>query len=360
LNTVNPVLSSIAPAGSLAAAYGRIRARRVLVLVALSAVLIASLLYDIANGPAGLPLAQIVSGLLDPATLDEGQRVILWDIRLPFALMAVLVGAALGLAGAEMQTALGNPLASPMTLGVTAAATLGAALVVVFDRHIAATGLGSNYAVTIGAFIFAGACSLMVQGLARAFGGSSGAVVLFGIALSFAINALVSVVEFVAEAGSLQQIVFWQMGSLARADWNKLSIIAVVLGICLPWSLRRAWAMTALCAGEEQARALGIAVERLRLVTLLRASLLAAVAVAFVGAIGFIGLVAPHLARLALGEDHRFYLPGAALAGAVVLSLSSIASKSVVPGLVLPVGIVTALVGVPLFIGLILMQRRSL
>ncbi|HSD36267.1 MAG TPA: iron ABC transporter permease [Rhodocyclaceae bacterium] len=346
--------------GTLVAAYARIRARRVLVLVALCAVLVASLLYDIANGPAGLPLAQIVNGLLDPATLEEGQRVILWDIRLPFALMAVFVGASLGLAGAEMQTALGNPLASPMTLGVTAAATLGAALVVVFDQKITAAGIGSNYAVTFGAFIFAAACSLLVQALARAFGGSSGAIVLFGIALSFAINALVSVVEFIAEAGSLQQIVFWQMGSLARADWHKLSIIAVVLGICLPWSLRGAWAMTALCAGEEQARALGIAVERLRLVTLLRASLLAAVAVAFVGAIGFIGLVAPHLARLALGEDHRFYLPGAALAGAVVLSLSSIASKSMVPGLVLPVGIVTALVGVPLFIGLILMQRRSL
>jgi len=354
----------MAAGGSLVAAYARIRARRVLVLIALGVVLIASLLYDIANGPASLSLAQIVAGLLDPATLDDGQRVILWDIRLPYALMAVLVGAALGLAGAEMQTALGNPLASPMTLGVTAAATLGAALVVVFDRQIAATGVslgtGSNYAITAGAFICAGACSLLVQALARAFGGSSGAVVLFGIALSFAINALVSVVEFIAEAGSLQQIVFWTMGSLARADWNKLTIIAVVLGICLPWSLRGAWAMTALCAGEEQARALGIAVERLRLVTLLRASLLAAVAVAFVGAIGFIGLVAPHLARLALGDDHRFYLPGAALAGAVVLSLSSIASKSVVPGLVLPVGIVTALVGVPLFIGLILMQRRSL
>lgn len=344
----------------LAAAYARIRLRRVLVLLALGLILVASMLYDIANGPAGLPLRQIVRGLFDAATLDEGQRVILWDIRLPFALMAVLVGAALGLAGAEMQTALGNSLASPMTLGVTAAATLGAAIVVVFERQLASSGLANNYAVTLGAFICAGACSLLVQALARAFGGSSGAVVLFGIAMSFAINALVSLIEFVAEAGSLQQIVFWNMGSLARADWSKLAIIAVVLGICLPWSLRSAWAMTALCAGEEQARALGIAVERLRLVTLLRASLLAAVAVAFVGAIGFIGLVAPHLARLALGEDHRFFLPGAALSGAAVLSLSSIASKSVVPGLVLPVGIVTALVGVPLFVGLILVQRRSL
>lgn len=351
---------SALPQASLSATYARIRARRVLVLLGLGVGLCASLLWDIANGPAGLPLAQIVAGIFDPTSLDEGQRVILWEIRLPFALMAVLVGAALGLAGAEMQTALGNPLASPLTLGVTAAATLGAALVVVFERSFSAFGLGGNYAITLGAFICAGACSLLVQALARAFGGSSGAVVLFGIAMSFAINALVSVVEFVAEAGSLQQIVFWAMGSLARADWHKIAIISAVLAVCLPWALRGAWAMTALCAGEEQARALGIVVERLRLVTLLRASLLAAVAVAFVGSIGFVGLVAPHLARLALGEDHRFYLPGAALTGAIVLSLSSIASKSVVPGLVLPVGIVTALVGVPLFIGLILMQRRSL
>ncbi|GAB4058166.1 iron ABC transporter permease [Uliginosibacterium sediminicola] len=344
---------------SLASAYARIRHRRIALLCLLGLLLALSLLADVASGPAGLTLSQVIAGLADKQSLDAATQVILWDLRLPVALMAAVVGAALGLAGAEMQTSLGNPLASPMTLGISAAATLGAAVVLVLDPAIA-SHIGANQAVSLGAFICAAACALIVQGLARMLGGSSGAIVLFGIAMSFAINALVSVIEFVAEAGSLQQVVFWSMGSLSRADWPKLAIVSGVLGICLPWALRSAWAMTALCSGEEQARSLGIAVERLRLVTLLRASLLAAVAVAFVGAIGFIGLVAPHVARLLLGEDHRYFLPGAALSGALVLSLASIVCKNAVPGLVIPVGIVTALVGVPLFIALILVQRRSL
>lgn len=345
-------------ATSVARGYARIRLRRLAVLAGLAVLLGGLWLLDLNSGPAGLAPATVLAGLLDRSSLDAGMQVILWELRLPVALMAVLVGASLGLAGAEMQTVLGNPLASPLTLGISASATLGAALVTVLDWHLPL--LNGNYALTLGAFTTAALCSLLVLGLARVFGGSSGAVVLLGIALSFAINALVSVVEFIAEAGALQQIVFWSMGSLARADWQKLSIITAVLVVCLPWSLRQAWALTTLCAGEEQARALGVQVERLRLVTMLRASLLAAVAVAFVGAIGFVGLVAPHVARLVLGEDHRYFLPGAALSGAVVLSAASIVSKSIVPGLVLPVGIVTALVGVPLFIGLILMQRKSL
>lgn len=342
---------------SLAQSYARIHLRRVAILLLCALLLVLSLLADIASGPAGLDLATVVRGLFHPAAVDDGVRVILWDIRLPYAVMAVLVGAALGLAGAEMQTGLGNPLASPMTLGITSAATLGAALAVVFG---VGGGLFADLAVGGSAFVCAAACALIVQLLARVFGGTTGAIVLFGIVMSFAINALVSIIQFIADAGSLQQIVFWSMGSLARADWTKLALIGTVLAICLPWSLANAWAMTALCAGEEQARALGIHVARLRMVTLLRASLLAAIAVAFVGAIGFIGLVAPHLTRLAIGEDHRYFLPGAALTGALVLSLASFASKAIVPGLILPVGIVTALIGVPLFLGLILMQRRSL
>src|SRR5690606_35238270 len=184
-------------------------------------------------------------------------------------------------------------------------------------------------------------------------------VVLFGIALLFGLNALVGLLQFVADAESLQQIVFWTMGSLARANLEKVAIVAAVLLICLPLSLRQSWAMTALRSGEEQARSLGIKVERLRLVSLLRVSLLTGVALAFVGEIGFIGLVGPHIARMLLGEDHRFYLPGSALAGALLLSLSSIASKALVPGVVLPVGIITALVGIPLFVTLIVTRGRE-
>ncbi len=336
--------------------YGRFVRRRALVLAGLVLATVGALLLDLASGASGLGLADLLVGILDPQSLSRAEQVIVWQVRLPTALMAVLVGAALGLAGAEMQTVLNNPLASPFTLGVAAAATLGAALAIAFD--LALPGFGPDLAISGAAFAFALAATLAVQVLAHAYRADTGIVVLFGIALYFALNACEWLVHLVSTADASQQIVFWTMGSFARANWDKLAIVVVALAVCLPFSLRRAWAMTALRGGEEHAASLGIQVGRLRLGALFRVGLLTAVAVAFVGEIGFVGLVGPHIARLALGEDHRFYLPGSALAGALLLALASVASKTLVPGMILPVGIVTALVGIPLFIALILTQRR--
>ena len=348
--------SSTTRVSSLADDYRRFVWRRVLCLGGLTLAAMTALLVDIASGPSMLGLIDVFRGLLNPEGIDVGTRVIIEDIRLPYALMAVVVGACLGLAGAEMQTVLNNPLASPFTLGVGAAATLGASLVIAFN--ISVLGLAAHVLLPLSAFVFAAAASLLILVLSRTLGASVHAVVLFGIALLFGINAVVGLIQFMADAESVQQIVFWTMGSLARASLDKVAIVALVLALCLPFSLRNAWAMTLLRSGEEQARSLGIRVERMRLVVLMRVSLLTAAAMCFVGEIGFIGLVAPHIARLMLGEDHRFLLPGSALAGAVLLSLSSIASKLLVPGVVLPVGIVTALVGIPLFITLIIGRSR--
>lgn len=336
---------------SLTAGYRRFILGRLAIIAALALAVAAAFVLDVATGPSGLRLADLLNAGADPTA-----QVILWDIRLPQAVMAVLVGAALALAGAEMQTTLNNALASPFTLGVTNAATLGAASAIVFDLGV--PGLSAVHAVPVFAFAAALGATLLVNFLARSRGAGADTVVLFGIAMVFVMNALLWLVQYVASADAVQQIVFWTMGSLSRASWDKAALVALALAVCLPLSLRQVWAMTTLRGGEDHARSFGIQVERLRLVVLLRVSLLAAVAVSFVGTIGFIGLVGPHLARLMLGEDHRFYLPGAALAGALVMSLASTASKSVVPGLVLPVGIVTALVGIPLFMTLLLSQRR--
>ncbi len=341
----------------LARRYRRFILTRLLLLIILAAVAVGSLLVDIATGPAMLGLSDVLEGLLNPERLSASTQIIIWDVRLPYALMAIVVGASLGLAGAEMQTVLNNPLASPYTLGIGAAATLGASVAILFD--LTALGLGYNFILPASAFVFAAAASMLILVLARYLGATVHMVVLFGIALLFGLNALVGLLQFIADAESLQQIVFWTMGSLARANLEKVAIVAAVLLICLPLSLRQAWAMTALRSGEEQARSLGIKVERLRLISLLRVSLLTGVALAFVGEIGFIGLVGPHITRMLLGEDHRFYLPGSALAGALLLSLSSIASKALVPGVVLPVGIITALVGIPLFVALIVTRGRE-
>ena len=250
-----------------------------------------SVLFDVATGPSPLSVPDIVTGLLDRSALPRGQAVILWDLRLPYAAMAVLVGAALGLAGAEMQTVLNNPLASPFTLGVSAAATLGASLVIVMDLSV--PGIGATYLIPAGAFVFAVGSVMIIQMLARSFGATTDTVVLFGIAMLFAMNALLWLVQYVASTDALQQMVFWTMGSLGRSTWDKVAVVAVVLGVCLPLSMRKVWAMTALRGGEDQAKSFGIPVETLRLRVLLRVSVLAAAAVAFVGTIGFIGLVGP-------------------------------------------------------------------
>lgn len=341
---------------TLAAAYRRHTRRRGVVLALLAAVLLASFVVDVAVGPSRFALADVLRGLAAPDTLALPQRVILWDVRLPYAVMALCVGASLGLAGAEMQTVLDNPLASPFTLGVSAAAAVGASIAAV--AGLTWTVWGENMAVPACAFLGAVAATSLVQWLAWRQGATAETVVLFGIALLFTFEALLWLMQYLADTETLQQIVFWSMGSLGRATWTKIAIVATVAAACGAWSARNAWPLTALRGGEDQARAAGIAVERLRLVTLLRVSLLAATALSFVGTIGFVGLLGPHIARLLLGEDHRHFLPGAALAGALMLSLASILSKALVPGVVLPIGIITALVGVPLFMALVLRQRR--
>jgi iron complex transport system permease protein len=181
--------------------------------------------------------------------------------------------------------------------------------------------------------------------------------VLFGIGLAFTFNALLTLVQFVASADALQQVVFWSMGSLARANWPSVATLAAVVAAVAPFALAASWRMTALRLGEERARSYGVNVRRLRAFSLLRISLLTATAMSFVGTIGFVGLVGPHIARMLIGEDHRFFLPASALTGAAVMSLASVASKSVVPGVLLPVGIVTSLIGLPVFFALIMRQR---
>jgi len=342
---------------TLAAGYRRFVQFRRLALVGLGIAVVLSLALDITIGPSHFPLRDVFAGLWDTSTLSAAQTVILWDIRLPYAVMAVLVGGSLGLAGAEIQTALHNPLASPFTLGMSAAATFGAALAIVLGLSL--FGLGEIYAVTLFAFLSASGAALLILALSRSFGASVETVVLFGIALLFTFEALVWLLQFIADSDALQEIVFWTMGSLSRANWEKIAVVAAVLALSLILSLRQVWAMSALCGGEDQARSLGVPVERLRLAVLLRASLLSATAMAFVGAIGFVGLVGPHIARLLLGEDHRYFLPGSALAGALMLSLASSLSKGLIPGVVLPIGIVTALVGVPMFVTLILSRRKG-
>ncbi|WP_159586826.1 FecCD family ABC transporter permease [Chelativorans xinjiangense] len=330
--------------------------RRQLILAGLGAALLFSLCVDLALGPARYGLGEVVQGLFAPDTVSQQVRVVLWEIRMPVALMAVVVGAALSVAGAQMQTILNNPLASPFTLGISAAASFGAALALAFGVVLIPAAI--EYVVPINAFVMAMLAALLIHMLSVKRGVTVETIVLLGIALVFTFNALLSLVQFLSSAEALAAVVFWTMGSLTKATWPKLGLTTLVLLAVLPVFARRAWALTALRLGEDKAASFGIKVSRLRLETLMMVSLLAAIPVAFVGTIGFIGLVGPHIARMIIGEDQRFFLPASALSGALILSASSVVSKLLIPGTIFPIGIVTSLIGIPFFISLILSSAR--
>lgn len=343
------------PPVSLALRYRLLVGRRLLVLAITAGGLLLSFLLDIATGPAQLPLGRVaasVFGLAQDATIDT----IVWSIRLPVAVIGVLVGACLGLSGVIMQTILHNPLASSYTLGVSAGAGFGAGLVILLGSAIP---LPEAYAIPLNAFLFAGIACAGVYTIGRARGASPEMLVLAGIAMLFLFQALLALLQFVASPEALQSIVFWLFGSLQKATWPKTAIIAVVLALTIPVLARDIWQLTALKLGDERAAGLGVKVAALRLRAFIVISVLTGVAVAFVGTIGFIGLVAPHVARIFLGEDQRALLPGSALFGALTLSLASVASKIIMPGAIFPIGIVTALIGVPFFLWLVLANRRS-
>lgn len=286
--------------------------------------------------------------------MDPTTKVIVSSLRLPIAIMAVIVGGVLGVGGAEMQTLLNNPMASPYTLGMAAAAGFGAALTLYFGS----LGLNANVAVPLGAFVCCMLAAAFLFALATMRHISSGQLILAGIALLFLFQSLLSLVQFVSSPELSQQILFWLFGSLSKASWSNLSIIASITSVCMFFLIRDAWKLTALRLGEERAKSLGVNVSRLRLKTLFIVALMTATVTSFVGIIGFIGIVAPNIAKILVGEDQRFFLPLSFLIGAFLLSSASVLSKIIVPGALFPIGIVTAIIGVPFFFWLILGKRR--
>ena len=332
--------------------------RKIMILVGLTLALCLSFAVDLAWGPARYGTDQVILALFNPDAVSAQVRTVVWDIRMPVAVMAIVVGAALSVAGAQMQTILANPLASPFTLGISAAASFGAALGIV--TAVPLLPVAAALIVPVNAFIMALLATLFIHFVSQARGVTVQTVVLLGIALVFTFNALLAFVQYLASEQALSQVVFWTMGSLTKATWPKIWITLAVLLIALPLFARNAWALTAIRLGEDKAASFGVNVRYIRLETMLIISLLASVPVSFVGTIGFVGLVGPHIARMILGEDQRFFLPGSVLAGALLLSVTSIVSKSIIPGVVFPIGIITALVGVPFFISLVLSNvRRS-
>lgn len=337
---------------SVANNYKHIIKRRLFWLAILLLATVLSFLVDLSLGYSRIGLSDFFLSLFNLKHFDAIDLAIIWDFRLPQAVIVLLVGAALGLAGAEMQTVLNNPLASPFTLGVSHAASFGASLA--FVMNVSLLGLSAKWLVAGNAFIFALIATMLLDVLARWRQASTNIIVLFGIAIGFTFSALTSLLQYIADSDQLQSIVFWSMGSVTRIDWQDIAILAVALLLAFPFSMLSAWKLTALRLGEDRAASFGINIKRLRLASLFRISVLSGLAVAFVGTIGFVGLVGPHIARMLFGEDHRFYLPASAIASALILSVASIVSKNMIAGVIIPIGIITSLIGIPFFLAIII------
>ena len=333
----------------------KLERKRWFVILSFLVIGVVSLILDVMTGPAMLSVSEVVNSLFDIGEVDKMTDNIVHNLRLPMALMALVVGATLAVGGAEIQTLLNNPMASPYTLGLAAAAGFGASIVIAFGSF----GLPVQVAVPIGAFVM----TMLASGILFLFASkrrfSSEMLVLVGIALLFIFQSLLSLVQFISAPEVSQQILFWLFGSLNKATWQSLIIIIVVTTICVALLSKELWKLTALRLGEHRAASLGINLQVLRIKVLVLVAMMTATAISFVGVIGFIGLVAPHVARMLLGEDQRFFLPGAMLVGAAFLSLSSVLSKVIIPGALFPVGIVTSFIGVPFFFWIILNNKRG-
>lgn len=331
--------------------YRKINNRRQIASICVIVGIIGTLLLDLFVGSSGISFLDTAKALIGGPYVKSIETSIIWNIRLPMTLVCLTVGASLGLAGTQMQTILSNPLASPYTLGVSSAAGFGAAIAFV-------SGFPFGNLPWINAPFMAFCMTLIgtisIYFLGKVKGMTAQSMVLFGIVTHFLFQALLSLVQFRSTPEVAGQIVYWMFGSLLKATWTAVFVSGGIYIVCAILLSRFAWKLTALSLGEERARSLGIDTDRVRLCVFLISSLLTAGAVAFVGTIGFIGLVAPHIAKYFSGEDQRYLAPMASLFGVLLISLASILAKLIIPGIIIPIGIVTSLVGVPFLIFLII------
>lgn len=282
-------------------------------------------------------------------------QTILVVLRLPRVVMGALAGFGLGVTGAVFQGVLRNPLASPTTLGVSAAAGLGAALALILDIGFA----GKNFLVVGNAFVFSMIPALVIFSIARFRQATPEMMILSGIGMFYIFGAVTSILEFLAAQDALKAMVVWLMGSLGRAKWGEISVTAMVLSICVPLVIWRSWDLNLLGLGDDAAKSLGANPDRSRLILMAIASLITATIICFTGMIGFIGLVSPHICRMFLGADNRMLVPVSGIFGAAFLIVSDLISRTIIAPVIIPVGIITSCVGGPLFLYLILTKRKQ-
>jgi iron complex transport system permease protein len=345
-------------------AYTAYVGRKVYFVAALALLSGVLLVLAIALGPVRVPAAQVLRSLAGMET-DARYQIIIHNIRLPHALAALLAGAGLAAAGAAMQSILRNPLGSPFTLGISQAGAFGAAFAVMLcgtgamqSTPVGAVTIANPWLTTASAFIACMATSLVIIGIARIRGATPEVMVLSGVALGSLFSAGTMFLQYFADDVQLAAMVFWTFGDVGRAGWREVAFMAVAVVFGVVFFVLNRWNYNAIDAGDETARSLGVRVQRVRMTGMLVASVITAVIVAFLGIIGFVGLICPHIVRRIIGDDHRFAMPAACLTGAILLLASDTIARLMLAPHVLPVSILTAFLGAPTFLYLLIQRRR--
>jgi len=342
--------------------YERFNRKKVITGLMIAGIGLFIICYSLYTGPIHLSSWEILKALVGGG--DKIQRLVVWNIRLPRVLAAIITGTSLSLAGCTMQCLLRNPLASPFTMGISQGAAFGAAFAIIGlgigQKPVAEASIiaGNPYIITLFAFGGAFAGIMVILTLAKVSRLSAYAMVLAGVAMGSLFTAGTMLLQYFAEDIKVASVVFWTFGDVSRANMMDVSLMFFIGTAALVYFILKRHDFNAMQIGEETAKSLGVNTEGLRLMGVLVAALITATSVAFLGIIGFVGLVGPHITRRLVGGDHRFLMPISALTGSVLLLAADTAARTVMAPTVLPVGILTSFMGAPLFIYLIIRRRE--
>jgi iron complex transport system permease protein len=339
--------------------YRKLAARRVLFLGVCLVLLFIVVGIALAIGSANMTFLDAYSAIFARAFPNWFHTEPLWDtvvwtLRMPRILLAVFAGAILAMGGAMTQDTLRNPLATPYTLGISAGAGLGAAIGIILGA-----GFLEGQLMVIGnAFVFS-LVPIVVVLLARRRGASPEMMILAGVAMAYLFNACITILEYFAESDALSRTMFWMIGDLTNAYWWQLPYVLGMLVITLVINVKFAWDVNIMKMGDDTAKSLGVEVDRSRKIVLVTACLSTATIVSFTGAIGFICLLAPHICRAVIGGDERFLIVSSSLFGAILLLIADIVARRLLAPIVLPVGAITAFLGGPLLLYLLVKKRTN-
>lgn len=347
--------------------YDRAFKKRMIFLLFLIFLLVIVTIFSITLGVASITFSDTIKVLfgelfgIGSQDYSSFSRGIVMNLRLPRIALAIITGLALGSSGSIMQSILKNPLASPYTLGIASGSAFGAAAAIVLGDIIFKTIFTaySSWFIILGAFSFGLLTILIINLIVSLKEGSSAMLILAGVALGYLFSAGVSFLRYVTDHEQLRELAIWLMGGFYQAEWRDIFILTPILILSLSILLKISWDVNALSAGEEVAQNLGIDIRKLRRIGTVTAAFLTSSVVAFTGIIGFVGLVAPHICRMIIGNDNRFLTISSGLAGALFLLGADTAARLIISPAELPVGIITSFFGAPFFIYMLIKKRRS-